>query len=51
MLGIFRDRTAVRRSLRRILEWDFERILTGHGEIVHTGGRDAFEKGFARLLR
>ena len=51
MLGIFRDRRAVRRSLVRILEWDFERILTGHGEIVHTGGRDTFEKDFARLLR
>ena len=51
MLGIFRDRMAVRRSLVRILEWDFERIFTGHGEIVHTGGREAFEKGFAWLLR
>lgn len=51
LLGIFRDRIAVRRSLMRILEWDFERILPGHGEIVHTGGREAFEKDFARLLR
>ncbi|MGH2833806.1 MAG: DUF4336 domain-containing protein [Solirubrobacteraceae bacterium] len=51
ILGIFRDRRAVRRSLERILEWDFERILPGHGEIVHTGGKDAFEEGFARLLR
>ncbi|HEX4115198.1 MAG TPA: DUF4336 domain-containing protein [Solirubrobacteraceae bacterium] len=51
MLGIFRDRRAVRRSLARILEWDFEQILPGHGEIVHTGGREAFEKGFAQLLR
>lgn len=51
MLGVFRDRSAVRRSLVRILEWDFERILPGHGEIVHTGGREAFEKDFAWLLR
>ncbi len=51
LLGILRDRRAVRRSLARILEWDFERILPGHGEIVHTGGREAFEKDFARLLR
>lgn len=51
MLGILRDRRAVQRSLVRILEWDFERILPGHGEIVHTGGREAFEKDFARLLR
>ncbi|HYC81925.1 MAG TPA: DUF4336 domain-containing protein [Solirubrobacterales bacterium] len=51
VLGMFRDRGAVRRSLERILEWDFERVLTGHGEIVHSRGRDAFEEGFARLLR
>lgn len=51
LLGLLRDREAVRRSFERILEWDFERILPGHGEIVHTGGRDAFEKSFARLLR
>jgi hypothetical protein len=51
ILGILRDRTAVRRSLGRILQWEFERVLPGHGEILHTGGRDAFEKDFARLLR
>jgi hypothetical protein len=51
MLGILRDRNAVRRSLERILEWDFDRILPGHGEVLHTGGRDAFEAAFARLLR
>ncbi len=51
ILGIFRDRRAVRRSLERILEWNFERVLPGHGEIVNTGGKDAFEEDFARLLR
>lgn len=51
ILGIFRDRGAVRRSLRRILEWNFERILPGHGEIVRSGGRGALEDAFARLLR
>lgn len=51
ILGLFRDRGAVRRSLERILAWEFERILPGHGEIVHTGGTGAFEEGFARLLR
>ncbi len=50
ILGVFRDRGGVRRSLQRILEWDFERVLPGHGDIIHTGGRDAFEKGFAQLL-
>jgi glyoxylase-like metal-dependent hydrolase (beta-lactamase superfamily II) len=51
VLGLFRNRGAVRRSLERILEWDFERILPGHGEIVDRAGRAAFERDFARLLR
>ncbi len=50
ILGIFRDPGAVRRSLERILEWDFDRILPGHGDIVHSGGRDAFQRSFARFL-
>lgn len=49
-LGI-RDREAARRSVERILEWDFDRILPGHGEIVETGGKDAFRRDFAWLLR
>lgn len=49
-LGI-RDREAARRSVERILEWDFDRILPGHGEIVETGGKGKFKKDFAWLLR
>ncbi len=49
-LGI-RDREAARRSVRRILEWDFDRILPGHGEIVEAGGRDKLRRDLARLLR
>jgi hypothetical protein len=35
------DRAAFRRSLARVLEWDFERVVVGHGEIVEQGGREA----------
>jgi hypothetical protein len=49
-LGI-RDREAARRSVEWILEWDFDRILPGHGEIVETGGKDKFKRDFAWLLR
>lgn len=49
-LGI-RDRKAARRSVERILEWDFNRVLPGHGEIVETGGKDKFKRDFAWLLR
>jgi hypothetical protein len=48
-MGI-QDRQAARRSVKRILEWDFDRILPGHGEIVDSGGKAAFEQGLAWLL-
>ena len=50
-LGI-RDWEAARRSVERILlEWDFDRILPGHGEIVETEGKGKFKRDFAWLLR
>lgn len=47
-LGI-RDRAAARASLGRVLGWDFDRILIGHGENVETGGREAFARAYAWL--
>jgi glyoxylase-like metal-dependent hydrolase (beta-lactamase superfamily II) len=46
-----RDKVAVRRSLERILAWDFERIVPGHGEVVTSGGHEAFAAAYSRLLR
>jgi hypothetical protein len=45
-----RDRPAAAASVRRILEWDFDRILPGHGEIVETGGHEAFREAWAWVL-
>lgn len=44
-----RDRDAARASLERILAWDFDRIVPGHGEVVETGGRAALVQGYAWL--
>lgn len=48
-LGI-RDRQAARRSVGSILEWDFDRILPGHGEIVESGGGDRLRRDLGWLL-
>jgi Domain of unknown function (DUF4336) len=45
-----RDRDAARRSLERLLAWDFDRILPGHGEIVESGGKQLLRRDFAWLL-
>lgn len=45
----FRDRAAARESLERLLDWDFDRVVIGHGEIVEKGGRSAVENAFGWL--
>lgn len=44
-----RDRAAVRRSIDRILGWEFDRIILSHGEVVESGGRALLERAFAFL--
>ncbi|MBI2516427.1 MAG: DUF4336 domain-containing protein [Opitutae bacterium] len=43
------DRAAVRTSLDRILAWDFDRIIVGHGRNIESGGKDALRAAFAFL--
>jgi len=44
-----RDRAAARASVQRILAWDFDRITLTHGQVLETGGHEAFAKAFAFL--
>jgi hypothetical protein len=44
-----RDRTALRRSIERILAWPFERVTLTHGEVLETDARDAFRRAWAWL--
>jgi hypothetical protein len=32
------DRTTFARSLERVLVWDFERVIPGHGDVIEHGG-------------
>jgi len=43
------DPAALRRSLERILRWDFERIVPGHGDVIERGGRDALRAAWPGL--
>jgi hypothetical protein len=44
-----RNRRAARRSVERILEWDFDRIILGHGASVETDGHAVFERAMGWL--
>jgi hypothetical protein len=41
-----RDRRAIGRSLEQVLTWNFDRVVVGHGEIVHRGGREALRDAY-----
>jgi hypothetical protein len=41
-----RDRDAARASLARILQWDFDRIIVTHGDVLQSGGHAALQAAF-----
>ncbi len=47
---LIRDRAAARASLERILEWDFDRVIIAHGDVLDRGGREALRAGYTWLL-
>lgn len=49
-LTLFRDREAVRRIVRRILEWEFDRIVVAHGDLLETDAKETFRRAFANWL-
>jgi hypothetical protein len=44
-----RNRAALRASVDRILQWDFDRVIVTHGRILETGGREVFRRSFEWL--
>ena len=44
------NEAAFRRSILDVLEWDFDRVIPGHGMIVETGGKQAVIDGFDWIL-
>jgi hypothetical protein len=45
------DRQRMRRSVERILDWDFNRIIVGHGAVVENKGKEVFRVAFRWLLQ
>ena len=45
-----RDKDAVERSLRRVLNWDFDRIILTHGAIVESEGKAKLKEGYEWFL-
>jgi hypothetical protein len=45
-----RSRRSALRSIGRIFSWDFDRIIVGHGQVLESGGKAAFERAMSWLL-
>ena len=45
------DREQAQASIRRILAWDFDRVIITHGDWVPTGGKEAFRQAVDKVLR
>jgi hypothetical protein len=46
-----KDKAEVRRGIEQILEWDFERVVVSHGEVLEQGGNAALRESYGWLLR
>jgi Domain of unknown function (DUF4336) len=44
---LVKDRAALRSSLNRMQEWDFDRITITHGDVLETGGKSAMQTQYA----
>jgi hypothetical protein len=44
------DRTAAANSLRRILAWDFQRIVLSHGDLIDRDAHDVAAKAWSGIL-
>ena len=45
------DRKYLRDKIEIILDWDFDRLIVGHGNVVPTRGKDALRNAYRWLLR
>lgn len=47
----WRDKTAARKSLEKILEWDFDKIILAHGDLIEENARDIALEAWQSPLR
>ncbi|RYZ42328.1 MAG: DUF4336 domain-containing protein [Myxococcaceae bacterium] len=48
-VALMKDKQAVRADLQRVLQWDVERVVVCHGEVLEHGGQKALHDAFAGL--
>ena len=46
----WKDKTAARESLQRILEWDFDKIVLSHGDVIETNAKSMAQEAWEKPL-
>lgn len=49
--ALAQDKKSVAESARRIMEWEFGRIVMAHGEVVESGGKDVMGRMYGWLMQ
>jgi len=44
------DKEQVKESVKKVLDWDFERVIMAHGSIIENNGKQQFQQGYERFL-
>ncbi len=44
------DKEKVKESVKKVLDWDFERVIMAHGSIIENNGKQQFKEGYERFL-
>jgi hypothetical protein len=44
---MIRDRHAFQQSLQRLMQWDFDRLIVAHGEVIETGAKEKLKQALA----
>lgn len=44
------EKEKVRKSVEKILAWDFERVIMAHGSIIEQNGKEKFKQGYEQFL-
>ncbi len=39
-----KDRTGFAESAKRVKQWDFDRVIPCHGDVIETGGKGIYDK-------
>jgi hypothetical protein len=49
-LRFLKDRAAMMASVKKIQEWDFDRLVMAHGEVLESGAKPRFDQAVEARL-